>query len=672
MAYAPKYRTRAADLSGYRYRIEIAQDGWGGGITDIAPAEGFYDEEVGQQGGGERLSNQPIQISSVRFAVDASPGLLTEFFDAPDREYLVTVERQPFEDGAALGSYTNHWRGFLVPDFYQDEPFERVSRIQLEAIDGLVLLKHNPYKGKPAYDGDTLYYETEESIWSAFERILHGLYYLKGGSAAPQDLRVHQRWAPGMSSYNVPEPVWQHIAVQRENWREGKKGEDAWRSEWDMLEEMLLAFNSTLMQSGFQWHVRQRAGLESTGNVVTQRDSSGTVQLVPLERRDASSFTSERGTRRTFMRSAAQASSTYHFGDVFEGFVSNASFEKPVSDEDWTLYTPYPYDGNGEVVARREELQQGDTPDPSQENQWRLEMAALAWEGFSYTSTDKFVEQTLPLRLAANPANEVEIGFEGSLGHTSSSAAEFHDGFLQRLQVQIGGFYLDKQTTTVTRDALRTEEDGILHVSEILPSGSGALVPEGATLPIFDASAGGPNAKGERVGTITLSRPLGCGDSALYGQISSDITANGETYVPFFTWSTQQARPSIHELFGFPGEWTTASLRTYLRTPAGVAVAGENPTLSVWSDVDISGVPSPSGEAVAYSARLDRFRFVVSREGNPLTQSTVVASVDSGHTLEGPTVRVGDGPTTDAASRLRAQDDQGNWHDLTGDWYVKQ
>jgi hypothetical protein len=65
----------------------------------------------------------------------------------------------------------------------------------------------------------------------------------------------------------------------------------------------------------------------------------------------------------------------------------------------------------------------------------------------------------------------------------------------------------------------------------------------------------------------------------------------------------------------------------------------------------------------------DDFRFEIVQEDEPITQKTVLATLGNGYTTES-AVTVGDGPTAEADSRIRAQDAGGTWHNLTSDWGV--
>ena len=655
MSYAIKYQTRAADLSGFRYRVLIEQDGWEGGVTDVAPSKGFYDEETGQQG-TEKLKGQPIQVSSVRFAVDASPGLLTELFDAPDREYRVTVERQRFEGGEALGNYENHWRGFLVTDFYEDQPFEDRSRIELEAIDGLALLKDEPYEPP----------EPEENIWDAFERILHGLYYLKRIAGEAVDLRVHQQWKPGGSDYDVPDPAWKNLTTQKANWDVSGEGENpVWASQWDFLTQALTAFGCTLRQSGFQWVVRQRSGAQETGDVVYQREvvnpDYAPIEPSPIDRRDASAWKFERGARRSFLQRRAQAQTTYKFGDALTDLLENPGFEANSSSKGWTLST---YQDDEDLKWGAEVVDADDydpTPSRTQSNQKQLR---LYYEGGGAKddTSDVVASQTLPIDIRQGPSRSLRVSWQGGTGTYSNILRPW-------LRVQVGGFYLQKTRAYVKAEALKAE-NGVLEVEEILPSGSAKLVPEGVRLPIFrEKTRDDDYPEGEQVGSITLTKPISCGDAQLRGQISPDIEDHDDiTYVPIYHWGTQTEKPRIHELFTNPDvgifPWERMAVETFLQTPTGTPVSGTDVQVELGA---FFGFVSTSTLGLAFF--FDDFAFGVRQEGKSLTQITTVATLGEGAETTS-TVRIGDGPSADANSRIRAQDSGGTWHNLTSDWGV--
>jgi len=641
MSYSPKYKTRAADLSGFRYRVLIEQDGWGGGVTDVAPSDGFYDEAIGQKG-TEGLSDQPIQVSSVRFAVDASPGLLTELFDAPDREYRVKVERQRFEDGEALGSYENHWRGFLVTDFYEDQPYEDRSRIELEAIDGLALLKNEPYEPP----------EREENIWDAFERILHGLYYLRKPAGKAADLRVHQQWEPGGSDYDVPEPTWKNLTTQKANWDVSDKDKDpVWASQWDLLTQALAAFGCTLRQSGFRWVVRQRSGAQETGDVVYQREVENPdyapIRSSPINRRDVSGWKFERHARRSFLQRATQSRSTYEFErEGLSKLVSNGSFEEEV--QDWELLPSEHSD-----VFRKRYSDQDGAPSEAQEQKWFVFI--------DYGDKDNYEAQ---LRQSALSVIYGGAAQELNVDISAGTSVADTDGSHLFTRVSVGGFFLDHSAVELRERAVRSEgDDGKLYIEPIPGSKTGAvLVPAGTTLNIrTDANRASipdnPPVSNNRASTITLAKPLRVGDSVVVGRIS-DSAGGDYYYLAYPHWSKSAAKTRLggtHNDFQF----TSALSRTAsLQTPDGTRVVGE-------VSVEVGKYEGTD----SFEAYVDDVAISVTEQGEPVNQVTTLAFLARGNATES-AVTVGDGPTAEANSRIRAQDADGTWHNLTSGWGV--
>lgn len=627
--YATKFTTRAVD-EGYQYQIAIEQDGWGGDVTDLAPSDGFFEEQVGKQG-QEGLAEQPIQVSSVQFAVDATPGLLDELFDAPDLEYGVTVERRTHDGTQATGAYSDYWRGFLVTDFYEDEPFEKTTTISLEAIDGLAFLQDRPYEPP----------ERGETIQAGVERVLSGLNALGG-------IEVEQAWEPGGNEYDVAEPVWKNLVTTQGAWRKSEE-EDLWRSEWDFLNEVLKAFGQTLRQSGFAWHFDQR---------------STRVQSPPAKTRDASGYTSRRGTRRTMLQRIGRVEATYVFGEVFEGLIENPGFENPLSGN-WELFTHQDNENlewGAEVIHADDS---GKTPDATQENEKQLKIYYRG-SGAKSESKHRVAKQDLPISVRQGRKRSARLSWEGGDYGYSSLLRPW-------IRLKIGGFYLSKTKAYVVRKA-RKAKDGVLPVKPILPGGTGDIVPSGTRLPVFrEKTREDDYPEGEQVGYITLSEPVSCGDARLHGEISPDIADHDDiTYVPIFYWTNQKSEPRVHELFtnGDVGvlPWERMGISAFLRTPGGTPVTGDQPS------IELGGYfGRVNTTTLGLSIILDNFKFELLQEGEPITRQSSTALAESGGSIRLEPTRLGDGPTSRADTRIQAwHDNQGLIQivDRTSDWGV--
>jgi len=129
---AQRYEIKAQGLSGVRYRIEIYDATYGG--STVTTLDG--DQQFVRFGGGqrERVGVKPLWGKDARINVITNEDL-SPLFDLRDRDGEVRI----YDDGS--GQLV--WKGYLLPDFFTDEPLTDLPGVGLRASDGLPTLEAN-------------------------------------------------------------------------------------------------------------------------------------------------------------------------------------------------------------------------------------------------------------------------------------------------------------------------------------------------------------------------------------------------------------------------------------------------------------------------------------------------------------------------------------------------
>jgi len=131
---AQQFEVQALGLNGIPYRIEIYNSNYSGTtVTQLDGDQQFIRFEGGQR---ERVGIEPIWGKEVRINVRTNEDL-SPLFGLEDRDAEVRVYRT---DTSSLV-----WKGFILTDFFQDEPLTDLPGVELRAVDGLTTLEGDSF-----------------------------------------------------------------------------------------------------------------------------------------------------------------------------------------------------------------------------------------------------------------------------------------------------------------------------------------------------------------------------------------------------------------------------------------------------------------------------------------------------------------------------------------------
>jgi len=339
MAFATRYRIEAEPfLDGlYGYRVDIEQDGYGGSVNDITPAKSYVQPIFGTQ--GRVPTDGPFKPSSVRFsALDTD--LLETIFDTGPRTFRVSVYRST--DTSSFPS-DPWWRGYVVDDFYEDNPDALLQTVELEATWAVQSLQNDAFDD--TFSGGLADLSILQAIFGCLNTI---------GLDLP--FEVSQKWHPFFSSNKLADATqtWSKIFYDEDNWRSDREEpSNAWLSQYDVLQDILTRFECQLEISDGAWRITQRSGLARTdiggaaGSAdVWTYDSAGTLETSPSQPTtddftvdiDSTVSTGELvPDRREFIQRVQEVRAVHDFRDQ-ESIILNGSFETAGSTAAEALY----------------------------------------------------------------------------------------------------------------------------------------------------------------------------------------------------------------------------------------------------------------------------------------------------------------------------------------------
>jgi len=190
---AQQYEITAEGLSAIPYRIEIYNDNYGGTtVTTLDADQQFIRFEGGQR---KRVGVQPIWGKEVRINVRTNKDL-SPLFGLQDRDAEVRVYR--------TDTSTLVWKGFILTDFFQDEPLTDLPGVELRAVDGLTTLEGDSFDALSGVsDSDIGDDSAFISYTDLFTGILSTLY------DSPLDVETAVEWYPdaGGQLYSNDNPL---------------------------------------------------------------------------------------------------------------------------------------------------------------------------------------------------------------------------------------------------------------------------------------------------------------------------------------------------------------------------------------------------------------------------------------------------------------------------------
>jgi hypothetical protein len=492
MAYGTKYRlqweTSTADC-----RLQLQQDGYGAGVTDLTPAKEPFSLEWKRTDANEDLT-LPLKISTgtVRIVGDSDGQQVKEVFDAGDTEWRARFER---DTGSG---HQLEWLGFVANDLYKDNPHRSYETIQLSVLDGLALLEDRDFDPSSSND-----------LYTTLRDILRGLHQL--------NVAANMEWYPyrignQLSANQLPldELTTAQNAFDELEPIEGEEGFEttANRNERRVLEAILERFGMELFLSRGEWVVRQRHQIDTNGEIKMWPSQTAVTNDNPTTRdlnRSLDEIKSSEKPRGLVER--LRTAESVHDYEGLGQLVVEPSFESPLGNA-WQANP-----GSSGGVTR---VQYDNAPvgrNNTQNDRYLIETfpdSANAPDGPAY------VQQTVPsLTYFAGPKAAYQISWDYAAETGGSSIW----GQISVVSDQGNTWWLTPIELVIQSDA-PPAEDGSVVVGSV-PGNSGNIVfPKGARLRVWTAQ-GTP--EGNPKGHIIFSEDVYGGDEILKGRITSQL-----------------------------------------------------------------------------------------------------------------------------------------------------
>lgn len=653
---ALRYQIEAAGLSGEPHRIEIYDSQFTGDVTQVQANAQFLRLEGGTE---KHVGLDPIWGKEARFNVLTDKDL-SPLFGLRDRQAEVRI----FNTAQSAEVF----RGYLLSDFYSDRPFEALPGIELRASDGLTLLENEPVNTVLGVDNDTDSYAYSNGIAT----ILGSLY------SSGLRTSIAANWYPsGPSSLTNSENPLEFTGFIPKNYREERDRGDQgdWFNAKDVLEDLCkihgLVIKQAVVEGQLQWTAWQwpeltdplttwRYAANGTPLAADGSPQSSSVPADPVDVPIGVSVTEDFSSpRREFERRTQTFSIAHDHADIknlveesgFESFFDGTTFSSSSWDYDSSL------DVNAEVVSHN---QPGNTPDATQDNQVLLRLFGEGTQSVYPQDTWLF-----PVSQTVETINSPQQGATGRLKQTfegnerTVSTPQTEDSGIA-IRFSVGNYYLKNAFSYVAQDVQKGKGDLFIEQPLSRP------IPEGARLRygVPDTTPSDPAdiKRADIQGYITLTSSASAGDTRLTGEITDDAekgTALALSY-PILTEDTTSTPPIfyVQDLVRSPRQYPVLEVLFAFVDENGAPLEGqieyEIGGLELTTRREDTTTPDPDDYIYeSDGVYIDDVEFSIQRDGQPITKTTRVASVQEFGQDREVTVRTASGPTDQNLSRIK-------------------
>ncbi len=627
---AQQYEIGATGLNGIPYRIEIwNQQYTGSTVTELLADDQMIRFEGGQR---ERVGLQPIWGKEVRINVRTNEDL-SPLFGLEDRDAEVRVFRT---DTSSLV-----WKGFILTDFFQDEPRTALPGVELRAVDGLTTLEGDSFDALSGVsDSDIGEDGSFISYTDLFTGVLSTLY------DSPLDVEFAVEWYPdaGGQLTSSDNPL-RYSGARPDVYYNSEEG--AWFDQQSALEDALksqgLEIRQSVIGGELTWLVAQPTAL-SASSVKTWRYAPGGTEDAssPFTRDlslDLSSADTNRPTREFERRS--ESVSVTHDHTPIENLVGDDGYEEIGigNASGWQIDNAATSYIDASILNHdNADASSVGTPDPTP----------------SSLQQDTYV---LEVR-GSSQNNAVEYPISQDLGDISGIPPEtalkfshqlWHEPFEQQpsngdqphlyAELEIGGFYLKEFEAGVRQDV--KGGSGTLPVQSL-----DRAIPNGTKLPLYNRTDSPPDQIPRAF--ITLSERADKGDTVLVGDISRDVDSKWSVAYLGFTSTAYDF--ALWRWTKNPNSWGRVEARAFAKDPNGQPLSG-NATLRI-GGAALYGETN-AGSVVDRPAFVDDVTVQLTQEGNELTATTKEGTVSENGQSRDLSVLLSSGPTNKNARRVK-------------------
>ena len=620
---AQQYEIGATGLNGIPYRIEIwNQQYTGSTVTELLADDQMIRFEGGQR---ERVGLQPIWGKEVRINVRTNEDL-SPLFGLEDRDAEVRVFRT---DTSSLV-----WKGFILTDFFQDEPRTALPGVELRAVDGLTTLEGDSFDALSGVsDSDIGEDGSFISYTDLFTGVLSTLY------DSPLDVEFAVEWYPdaGGQLTSSDNPL-RYSGARPDVYYDSEDGE--WFDQQSALEDALksqgLEIRQSVIGGELTWLVAQPTALSASSVKTWRYAPDGTEDTSSPFTRDLSLDLSSADTNRPtreFERRSGSVGVTHNHSEI-GNLLEEDSFE-----DQGTFWS---FDNSGGVeaeVIRHDNSSDGAplaseaTPTPAQGDEHLLRVYGVTDDATAYPVSQSFDIDGL----AANSVGRLSLKFINNSPYERNLEEQG-----VRIRVSVGGSYLTDFTSNVRGEALAG--GGSISVDPL-----DRRIPEGTQVPIQ------PKPSNVNAGDaltpqsyITLKETAEVGDTTLRGEVSQEVNANWQIRYLGFVSSSDYFQP--YKFVSRPEDYGSFEWLFPWRDSTGAAPEG-TVTLEI-GGFDLVSF-DPSNNQLEDNILLDDIQLALQRDGSPISETTQRGSVPASGQDQSISSRLSSGPTTQNSRRIK-------------------
>ncbi|MCS3667450.1 hypothetical protein GGP77_001679 [Salinibacter ruber] len=627
---AQQFEVQALGLNGIPYRIEIYNEGYGGTtVTQLDGDQQFIRFEGGQR---ERVGIEPIWGKEVRINVRTNEDL-SPLFGLEDRDAEARVFRT---DTSSLV-----WKGFILTDFFQDEPLTDLPGVELRAVDGLTTLEGDGFDALSGVsDSDIGEDGSFISYTDLFTGILSTLY------DSPLDVEFAVEWYPDAGGQLSPSdnPL-RYSGARPDVYYDSEDGE--WFDQESALEDALksqgLEVRQAVIGGELTWLVAQPTAL-SSGSVKTWRYApDGTEDTSSPFSRDFSLDLSTADTNRPtreFERRSESVSVTHNHTPI-ENIVGDDGYEEigKGNASGWQIDNAATSYIDASILNHdNADASSVGTPDPTP-NSLQQDTYVLEIRGSSQNNAVEYpISQDLGDISGIPP--ETALKFSHQLWHEPFEQQP-SNGDQPHLyaELEVGGFYL-KEFEAGVRQSVKGGS-GTLPVQSL-----DRAIPNGTKLPLYNRTDSPPDQIPRAF--ITLSERADKGDTVLVGDISRDV--NSKWSVAYLGFTNTAYDFALWRWTKNPNSWGRVEARAFAKDPSGQPLSG-NATLRI-GGAALYGETN-AGNVVDRPAFVDDVTVQLTQQGNELTETTKEGAVSENGKSRDLSVLLSSGPTSENSRRVK-------------------
>ena len=322
MAYGILYTAQFKDrLSAITFKVDILQDGYGGGATTIdymgtSPATLKYKSEKGK--------DQYVIGSSFQFNFKSLPADNDKYdalFEGDEKEFKVNY----YKDASLI------WTGYLQPDNLSRSLLDEVYEIQLNASDWLANLKDVEFRnGSTSYVDNALIFDTI--------KVCLGFTGLELDFYVQMNTYETTYMSTSTEVFNVT-----YIDLAR--FTKTVSGKTKYTSVYDVLTYLIKSFNSSLKQVDGRYRIINDSELESIFRLYDWATLTGGTQTASARTVDITNFTLEKNSNKTKLKPELRLDFKRNSKDIGGELVADTNdFE---GTGPWTINAP---DGSNRTV----------------------------------------------------------------------------------------------------------------------------------------------------------------------------------------------------------------------------------------------------------------------------------------------------------------------------------